>query len=76
MWKCKTKAIQADLVIFMHNPDYSGISKFQAYSEMQAHLGIIQAYSELCVYLAYSEPELYSEPGIFRARGIFRTLVY
>ena len=41
MGKCKTKAIQTDLGIFRHN---------------QAYPGIIQAYSKLCVTLAYLEP--------------------
>ena len=65
MGKCKTKAIQKDLGTFRHN---------------QAYPGIIQAYSEPCVILVYSEPLVYSEhryiqnAGIFKIRGIFRTL--
>ena len=61
MGKCKTKAIEADLGILRH---------------ILAKLGIIQAYSELCVTLVYSELWYIQNPGIFKTKGIFRTLVY
>ena len=61
MGKCKTKAIQADLGIFRH---------------ILANLGIIQAYSELCVTLVYSELWYIQNLGIFKTKSIFRTLVY
>ena len=43
---------------------------------IQAYSGIIQAYSEPCAILAYSELWYIQNPGIFKTRGIFRTLVY
>ena len=66
MGKCKTKAIQTDLGIFRHN---------------QAYPGIIQAYSKLCVTLAYLEPWYIQNPDIQNQKhiqnsGIFRTLAY
>ena len=61
MRKCTTKAIQADLGIFTH---------------IQARSGIIQASSEPCVTLAYSELWYIQNPSIFKTRGIFRTLLY
>ena len=54
----KTKAIQIDLDKFRHN---------------HAYRGIIQAYSEPCVTLAYLEPRYIQNPDIFRARSLFRT---
>ena len=53
--------------------------------DIEAHSGIIQAYSEPCVTMAYSKPEAYPElwdilkqkqiqnPGLFRTGGILRT---
>ena len=59
MGKCKTKAIQTDLGIFMHIHAYARIFRhFQAYPEIIRHIlnpGIIQAYSGSCC-----------NPGIFR----------
>ena len=37
---------------------------------------IIQAYSELCVTLAYSETWYIQNSGKFKTRGIFKTLVF
>ena len=51
--------IRAYSVIFRHN---------------QAYLGILQAYSKLCVTLAYSKPWYIQKTGTFRTRGIFRIL--
>ena len=61
MEKCKTKSNQTDLSIFKHITAYSGI---------------IQAYSEPCITLSYSELWYIKNPGIFKTIGIFRTLVY
>ena len=61
MGKYKTKAIQVDLGIIRHNQPYSGI---------------IRAYSEPCVTLAYLELWYIQNPGIFRTRNICRNLVY
>ena len=47
MVKCKTKAIQTDLDSARNNETYPGI---------------IQAYSEPCVTLAYLEPVVYPVP--------------
>ena len=52
-----------------------------AYSDISRHIqpGIIrhiQANSEHCVTLTYSEPSYIQKLGKFRTRGIFRTLVY
>ena len=64
MGKCETKAIRADLGIFTHIIAYSG------------RLRHIQAYSELCLTLAYSELLYIQNPSIFKTRAIFTTLVY
>ena len=66
MGKCKTKAIQTDLVTFGHN---------------QAYPGIIQAYSKPCVTLAYLELQYIQNHDIQTQKhiqnpGIFRTLAY
>ena len=66
MRKCKTKAIHADLGIFTRIPGYSGI--FSS--------GIIQAYSEPRVRLAFSELWCIKNPVIFKTRHIFKTLFY
>ena len=71
MGKCKTKAIQADLGIFRHIRTYLDIIR-----HTQAYSGIIQAYSEPCVALAYSKLWYIQNPGIFKTRGILRTLLY
>ena len=80
MGKCKTKAIQADLG-FRHIHTYSGIFRhIQIHPDKirptQAYSGIIQAYSEPCVTLAYSKFWYVQNLGIFKTRGIFRTLEY
>ena len=58
MEKCKTKVIQADLVIFTHVPVHSRI--FHIYSGIIKHiqelLKNVQAYLEPCVTLVYFEP--------------------
>ena len=41
-----------------------------------AYSGIIEAYSEPCVTLAYSELWYLQNRGIFKTRGLFITLVY
>ena len=41
-----------------------------------AYSAFIQAYSEPCVTLAYSELWYIQNPDIFKTRGIFRTLLY
>ena len=46
---------------------------FDIFRDIQACSGIIQAYSEPCVTLAYSKPEAYAEPYIQNS-DIFRTL--
>ena len=71
MGKCKTKAIQTDLGIFMHIPAYADIFRHN-----QTYSGIMQAYSEPCEILAYSEPSYIQNTCIFRTRGIPRTLAY
>ena len=84
MWKCKTKANEANLGIFTHISAFSGIFKYP-----QANLGItrhiqelfrhIQAYSVLCVILAYAE---HLEPWLIQIQrriqnpSIFRNLTY
>ena len=79
----KTKAIQANLGIFMHILAYSSIFRLD-----QAYSGIIQVYSRPWVNLSYSEPRNIQNqrgiqnPGIMRILvysergGIFRTLVH
>ena len=65
MRKCKTKVIQADLGIFIYIQTYPNIIR-----PIQAYSGIIQAYFEPFVTLAYfifriltySKLEAYSEP--------------
>ena len=59
MDKCKTKATQTDLGMLRHN---------------QGKPGIIQAYSEPYVTLAYLNLWDIRNPDIFRTRSIFRTL--
>ena len=71
MEKWKTKAIQADSGTFRHIQAYLDISRCN-----QAYSGIIQAYSEPCVTLAYSELWQIENPGIFKTRGKFKTLIY
>ena len=71
MEKSKAKAIHADLGIFVH---------IAAYSDRIRHIQLdiirhIQAYTEPCVTLKYSEPEAYSEPWYIQNPGLFRTLV-
>ena len=61
MGKCKIKGIQADSEIFTHLSTYSDISRHN-----QTYSGIIQAYSESCVTLTYSEHWYIQNPGIFR----------
>ena len=46
------------------------------FTHIQTCSGIIQAYSEPCVTVAYSEPWHIRNLGIFRTRYIYRTLVY
>ena len=48
MGKNKTKVIQVDLCILTHIPAYLDIFRHN-----QEYSGIIQAYSECCVILAY-----------------------
>ena len=43
---------------------------------IQTYAGIIQAYTETSVTLAYSELWYIQIQGIFKTRGIFKTLVY
>ena len=46
---------------------------------IQTELGTFrhnQAYSKLCLNLAYSEPRYIQNSGIFKSGNIFRTLVY
>ena len=57
--------------IFRHIQAYSDISIHN-----QAYSGIIQAYSEPCVTLAYSKPWDIQNPGIFKTTGILKPLVY
>ena len=56
------------------------LRQIQAYSHIFRHIqtysGIIQAYSEPCVNLAYSELQYIQNHGIFQTRGTFRTLAY
>ena len=62
MGKCKTKAIQTDIGILRHN---------------QAYPVIVQAYSEPCVTLAYSQPWYLQNPGIiiiFTNYNYFRSI--
>ena len=61
MVKCKAKAIQTDLSTFRDNQTYPGI---------------IQAYSEPCVTLAYLKLWYIQNPDILRTRSIFRTPAY
>ena len=56
MGKCKTKAIQTDLGTFTHIPACADILRHN-----KTYSGTIQAHSEACEILAYSEPEAYSE---------------
>ena len=60
---------------------YSNIFKhIQAYpdiiSHIQAKSGLLQAYSEPCVTLAYSVLCYIQNPDIFKSRGIFTILIY
>ena len=61
MGKCKTEAIQTGFGTFRHN---------------QAYPGMIPAYLEPCVTLAYLQPWCNQNPDIFRIRSMFRTPVY
>ena len=71
MGKYKTKPIQTDVGIFMHITSYSGI--FRHTRHKQTYSGIVQAYSESCITLAYSGLFYIKNPGIFKTRSIFRT---
>ena len=69
MGKCKTKTIQADLGIFTllwHIHAYSDCPDI--FRHIQAYSGTIQAYSEPCVTLGYSELCYIEHPGIFKTR--------
>ena len=83
MGKYKTKTIRADLGILTHIPAYSDIST-HIQPDIIRH---IQAYSEPCVTLAYSEPWqiqnqthirtlVYSETWLIQNPGLFKTLTY
>ena len=61
MRKSKTKAIQADLDIFRDIHTYSGIIR-----HIQELFRRIQAYSQSCVIMAYSEHQYIQNHGIFR----------
>ena len=74
MGKYKTKPIQTDVGTFMHIPIYSSI--FRHTRHKQTYSGIVQAYSEPCITLAYSGVLYIKNPGIFKTRSIFRTMVY
>ena len=68
----KKKALEGYIKIHsIHIPAYSRI-----FRHIYAYSGVIQAYSEPCVALAYSELWYIQNPGIIKTRGIFRTLVY
>ena len=80
MGKYKRKTIRADLGILTHIPAYSDISR-HIQPDIIRH---IQAYSEPCVTLTYSEPWqiqnqthirtlVYSETWLIQNPGIFRT---
>ena len=80
IWTCKTKAIQADLGIFIHIHTYSSI-----FRHINAQPGIFRNYPGIFRTLfkyAYSEHcpiqnwRHIQNPSILRTRGIFRTLVY
>ena len=60
MGKCKTKAVQPYLRIFRHSRTFRHI---QTYPNIIKN---IQAYSERCVTLAYSELWYIQNPGIFK----------
>ena len=77
MRKCKTKTVQADLDLFTdilrHVQTYPDIIR-----HIQACSGIIQAYSEPCITLEYSEP-CYIQKMLLRhvqSSGLFRTVWY
>ena len=53
---------------------YSSI--FRHTRHKQTYSGIVQAYSEPCIILAYSGVLYIKNPGIFKTRSIFRTMVY
>ena len=72
MRKCK-KVIQADLGIFTNIQGYSG--KFRQ-TQTQAFSGIIQAYSEPCVTLAYSESWHTQNQVYIQNSGIPKSLAY
>ena len=57
--------------IYRHTLTYSNIIR-----HIQAYSRFIQAYSEPCVTLTYSELWYIQNSQIFKTRGIFRTLVY
>ena len=46
------------------------------FRDTQAYPRIIQAYSEFCVTLAYSETWYIQNPCLFRTRNIIRSLLY
>ena len=74
MGKYKTNVIQADLDIFNA---YSSMFRYPSiFRHIQTYLGIIQAYSEPCVTLTYSELWYIHNSVIFKTRGIFKTAVY
>ena len=56
---------------FMHILVYSNIFRHN-----QAYSGIIQAYSQPCITLAYLEPWYAQNPGIVRTRSIWRIVGY
>ena len=77
--KCKTKIIQADLLIFTHILVYSCI-----YRDIQAESDILKNDSGIfrTLYnpgilrtLVCSEPSFIHNPGIFISTGIFRNLL-
>ena len=69
--KCKTKDIQTELDIFTYILASSNIFRHN-----QAYSGIIQAYSESCVTLAYLAPLYIRKPWYIQNSGIFRILKY
>ena len=72
MGKYKTKTIRADLGILTHIPAYSDIST-HIQPDIIRH---IQAYSEPCVTLTYSEPWQIHNQMRIQNLGIFGNLAY
>ena len=70
MGKYKTKTIRADLGILTHIPAYSDIST-HIQPDIIRH---IQAYSEPCVTLTYSEPWQIQNQTHIQNLGILRNL--